>query len=234
MEQGVLARYRDAIRRDGYAFIGDGELALGAGFRRDVVERYFGRLQRDLVDVHPNRGRLRSVFRYQRRGERFELSEQAFVDIVNRNHQGVRRYPRVELGDDPGVVRFVRTALSLLPPEQSPSASTFSINLFRTHGAVTMGPHRDHERYVVVHVLRKVGGGAHTVLYDGRDQTREVTTVCLEEGDTMILEDRRFYHHVTPLVSLGEPCVRDALVCTVDYPQTYGVCAGLQPGPEAR
>jgi hypothetical protein len=225
MEQCVQDRYREAIERDGYVVIPESELGLGREFRASVVERYFVKLQQDMKDVHPDRERLRAVFRYAVRGEEIDLHEQAQVDIANRNHQGVRRYPRVELGHDLGVQRFVRAALALLPPDARPEASTFSINLFRTHSSVTMGPHQDLERYIVVHVLRKVGAGASTVLYDIRDRSRVITTVCLGEGDTIIFDDRRFLHYVTPLVPDGGPCVRDALVCTVDHPETYGIAS---------
>ncbi|MET0284772.1 MAG: 2OG-Fe dioxygenase family protein [Polyangiales bacterium] len=226
MEQLELARYREALRRDGYVVVPEQPLGLGSEFRRAVVERYFGALQRDLSEVHPDRGRLRAVFRYAMRDEQVELHEQACVDIANRNHQGVRRYPRVELGGDPNMAGFVRGALALLPPEARPAHSTFSINFFRTRSAVTMGPHQDHERFIVVHVLRKLGAGANTLLYDAQDQERVVARICLQEGDTMVFEDRRFLHHVTPLVSHGGgPCERDALVCTVDHPETYGLTA---------
>ncbi len=218
----LRASYREALRRDGYVVVPELHFGLSRTFGRDVVERYFGQLHEDLKDVHPDRGRLRAVFRYAMRDDAIELEEQSCVDIANRNHQGIRRYPRVELGGDASVARFVRRALMLLPPEACPSASTFSINMFRTRTAVTMGPHQDFERFVVVHLLRKVGAGAHTELYDVHDRTRLLATLCLEEGDTMILDDHRFLHHVTPLVPRGAPCERDALVCTVDHPETYG------------
>lgn len=225
MQDVTRAHYREQLSRDGFIIVPEQAMGLSREFRDGVLTRHFGSLQRDQEQVHTDRERLRSVFRYRVHGDEVELHEQACVDIVNRNHQGVRVYPRVQLGWDRSVTAFVRETLCLLPPAARPDASTFSINLFRTRNAVTMGPHQDLERYIVVHVLRKVGAGAHTILFDAEQRERVIATVCLQEGDTMIFEDRRFFHHVTPLTSTGEPCVRDALVCTVDHPETYGVAS---------
>jgi len=221
MKDSVRAHRREQLERDGYVVVPEHELGLASDFRRQLLARYFRAMQRDQACVHADRERLRAVFRYDARDDAISLTEQSCVDIVNRNHDGVRSYPRVALGGDESVRAFVRTSLQLLPSARRPAHSTFSINLFRTRSAVTMGPHQDHERYVVVHLLRKVGRGAHTVLYDVADPARELTRFCLAEGDTLLLDDSRFLHHVTELVSEGAPCVRDALVCTVDHPDTY-------------
>jgi 2OG-Fe dioxygenase len=216
-----LSRYHHALVRDGYVLLPEADTGLGPSFRAHVLTRYFAELAPDLPTVHSDRDRSRCVLRYTRSGAAVELEELEQVAIVNRNHAGTRVYPRVSLRGDPLLHGFVRTSLSLIPEERRTARSTFSINLFRTRTRVTMGPHQDLEPFVVVHLLRKVGAGAHTELYDAADPARLVESLCLREGDTLLIDDRRFLHHVTPLEPVDGRSVRDALVCTLDHPETY-------------
>jgi 2OG-Fe dioxygenase len=216
-----LTRYQDALVRDGYVVLPEAATGLDHAFRAHVLTRYFAELAPDLPAVHSDRDRSRCVLQYTRSGDAIELEELDQVAIVNRNHAGTRVYPRVSLRGDPLLHDFVRSSLSLVPEHRRSPRSTFSINLFRTRTRVTMGPHQDLEPFVVVHVLRKVGSGARTELYDAAEPARLVESLCLGEGDTLLLDDRRFFHHVTPLEPVDGHAVRDALVCTIDHPETY-------------
>jgi hypothetical protein len=60
------------------------------------------------------------------------------------------------------------------------------------------------------------------VLDDGEATAEPILRRQLNPGQIIIFEDSRFKHGATPLVPPpGESAMRDALICTVDYVDTY-------------
>jgi hypothetical protein len=80
-----------------------------------------------------------------------------------------------------------------------------------------------------------VGGGAETYLYETGDVTDRGEPTAgpilkhqLNPGEIIIFEDKHFKHGATPLEAPpGGTAMRDALVCTVDYRETYLAEDGL-------
>ncbi|WP_020640161.1 2OG-Fe dioxygenase family protein [Amycolatopsis balhimycina] len=66
--------------------------------------------------------------------------------------------------------------------------------------------------------------GAETALFRADDPDTPVHTQRLEPGQLIVFEDARFAHTAGPLIAPpGRRAHREALVGTVDYPQTYGL-----------
>ena len=90
-------------------------------------------------------------------------------------------------------------------------------------------PHHDNEEFIILYVIDRIGDGAVTQLYnlgDVTDDGQVVGPAVLEQqlnpGDIIIFEDRRYKHDASPLLNPpGASAMRDALVCTVDYRETY-------------
>jgi hypothetical protein len=103
------------------------------------------------------------------------------------------------------------------------------VNLLRTFTNVVTRPHHDEEEFIIIYVLGRTGGGAETYLYNpddvpaiGEPIAPPVLRRQLNPGDIMIFEDRLFKHGATRLEDpLNGTAIRDALVCTVDHPETY-------------
>jgi 2OG-Fe dioxygenase len=216
----------------GYALTNDRAVGLSERIREHFRETYFNdhTLRRDDGDKPANRRRARDVIRYQWRNSGLEVREHETITITNRGDMaGKRDHARVRILDDPLGEDLVRALLALVPPDRREPDSTFGVNLFRTFTDVVTRPHRDHEPFCVFYVLNRVGGGAETYLYrtdagpDHDQPTAEPTLRHqLNPGDIIIFEDRLFEHGATPLEPpTGGSAVRDALICTVDNPETY-------------
>ena len=138
-------------------------------------------------------------------------------------------HARVELLDDPQARDLIHVFLQLVPPARRQSDGTFGVNLFRTFTNVVTKPHHDDEEFIIIYVLDRVGGGAETYLYnpsdvtdDGEIKASPVLHQQLDPGDIIIFDDKAFKHGATPLTNpAGRTAQRDALVCTVDYHDTY-------------
>jgi hypothetical protein len=128
-----------------------------------------------------------------------------------------------------------------VPPHRREPDGTFGVNLFRTFTDVVTKPHRDHEPFCVFYLLNRVGDGAETYLYRPDDVTgqnkptaKPVFTHQLNPGEIIIFKGELFKHGATPLEPPhGGTAMRDALICTVDHPETYlgaGRCK-LAPSP---
>lgn len=221
-----------ALERQGYALTNDRAVGLSEMARNYFRETYFNdfTLRCDDGDRPANRMRARDVIRYEWRDKRLQLQEHDTITITDRGDMaGKRDHARVRILDDPQGVNLVRALLALVPPHRRQPDGTFGVNLFRTFTDVVTRPHRDHEPFCVFYVLNRVGGGAETYLYRADDVTEQNKPTAepvfrrqLNPGDIIIFEDDLFKHGATPLEPpIRGTAVRDALVCTVDHPETY-------------
>ncbi len=222
----------DSLSSWGYAVTDDESIGLAPKFRENFGPTYFNDqvLRHDEGDWPADRERARDVIRYQWHDGELELDEFETITIRDRGGiSGPRDHARVRVLSDPQAAELVRAFLSLVPPERRRADGTFGVNFFRTYTNVVTSPHHDREEYILLYVVDRIGGGAHTYLYDpsavpdGRDPIADpILRQQLNPGQIMIFEDKLFKHGATPLEPPpGRGAVRDALVCTVDYPGTY-------------
>ncbi|WP_103347514.1 2OG-Fe dioxygenase family protein [Amycolatopsis sp. CA-128772] len=219
---------RKQLDTDGYLVVSDDELGLpGARLREHLLRTYF---TRDVLRCYPgdipaDRERARDVVEYAWHGEVPELGEHPEIAIEDRGGRPERReYDRTPVVGDPLFASWIRAVLGLLPEHRRRPRGTFGVNLFRTFTNVVTRPHADGEEFVFVYVVDRDGTGAETTLYRPEDPETPVHTQRLEPGQLIVFEDRRFLHTASPLIAPpGRRARRDALVCTVDYPQTYGL-----------
>ncbi|MER6797133.1 2OG-Fe dioxygenase family protein, partial [Amycolatopsis mediterranei] len=135
-----------------------------------------------------------------------------------------REYARTPVAHDPLFASWIRAALGLIPEGRRQLRGTFGVNLFRTFTNVVTRPHADGEEFVFVYVVDRAGAGAETSLFRPGAPGTAVHTQRLEPGQLIVFEDARFLHTASPLIAPdGGRARRDALVCTVDHPQTYGL-----------
>jgi hypothetical protein len=226
-----------ALERQGYALTDDRAIGLPEQARKYFREKYFNdsTLRCDTGDRPANRMRARDVVRYQWRDNHLRVREHDTITITDRGDMaGKRDHQRAPILGDPQGEELVRALLALVPPHWREPVGTFGVNLFRTFTDVVTRPHKDLERYCVFYVLDRVGGGAETYLYRAEDVTEQdeptaepVLRHQLNPGEIIIFEDRLFTHGATPLEPLPDgTAVRDAMICTVDHPETYlGVAA---------
>jgi hypothetical protein len=221
-----------ALARQGYAVTSDWSIGLPAKFGESFRHEYFNSstLRHDEGDWPADRQRARDVIRYQWRDDALDLREHHTITITDRaDITGKREHARVWLLDDPRARKLCEAFLRLVPPGRRQPESTFGVNLFRTFTDVVTKPHHDDEEFIVMYILDRQGDGAETYLYtpgdvadDGKTMAPPVFRRQLNPGDIIILEDRLFKHGATPLISApGETAMRDVLVCTVDYRETY-------------
>lgn len=223
-----------ALASQGYAVTDEAAVGLPESFRESFRDTYFNErtLRHDEGDQPVDRQRARDVIRYRWRDGDVRLDEHKTITITDRaNIPGKRDHSRVKLLRDPQAKAMVSALLRLVPPDQRRPDGTFGVNLFRTFTNVVSKLHRDHEQFVVTYVLDRAGGGAETSLYEPGDVTEDGEAVAgakpvlqrqLNPGDIIIFDDDRFRHGASPLEAApGEMTRRDALVCTVDYRETY-------------
>lgn len=221
-----------ALAGQGYALTSEDEIRLPEKFRENFVQTYFtdAHIRHDPGDWPVDRKRARDVVRYWWRDDDLSLREHGTIAITDRARiPGRRVHSRVRLLEDAQAEGFIRTLLSLVPPDRRRRTGTFGINLFRTFTDVVTTPHRDHEEIIILYVLDRQGEGAESYLYDPDDVTAEGATIGdpvlrrqLNPGDIMIFDDARFMHGATPLEALPDgTSMRDVLVCTLDYRGTY-------------
>jgi hypothetical protein len=223
----------DKLASQGYALTDDESIGLPEKFRTNFHTTYFTdfTMRHDEGDFPIDRKRARDVIRYQWRDDFFDVTEHDTITITDRaDIKGKRDHRRIEFLRDRGAQDMVGTFLSLVPSDLRQPESTFGMNLFRTFTNVVTKPHRDNERFVILYVLERVGGGAVSYLYHPKDVSDEGKPVAkpvlweqLNPGQILIFDDERFFHGATPLiVPVGEETARrDVVVCTVDYKDTY-------------
>jgi hypothetical protein len=215
-----------------YALTDDRMVGLPSNFRDGFLRKYFNdrTLRHDEGDWPVDRKRARDVVGYEWRDGRLHLREHDSITLTNRaGIPGKREHTRVWLLDDPEAEKFVRTFLSLVPPDRRQDKGTFGINLFRTFTNVVTKPHHDDEEFVMLYVLDRIGGGAESYLYlpedvsePGEPTGEPVRRHQLNPGEILVFEDKCFKHGATSLKALPDGTrQRDVLVCTVDYPGTY-------------
>jgi hypothetical protein len=221
-----------ALAAQGYALTSDGALGLPEKFRQNLRDAYFNSwtLHHDEGDWPADRQRARDVIRYRWGSAGLRLQRHESITITDRaGIPGKRDHSRVELLNDPQAAEMIRAFLQLVPPDRRQSDGTLGVNLFRTFTNVVTKPHHDHEEYIILYVIDRIGEGAITHLYhpddvdkDGKIAGPAVLEQQLNPGDIIIFEDSRYKHDASPLVALpGECAMRDAVVCTVDYRETY-------------
>ena len=223
-----------ALNRQGYALTHDRAIGLADNFRKNFREKYFNDhvLRHDPRDKPVDRKRARDVIRYRWRGDEVGLTEHETITITDRaDIPGKRDHARVMLLEDQQGQELVRTLLNLVPASSRQTDGTFGVNLFQTFTNVVSKLHRDNEQYVITYVLDRNGDGAETELYESADVTdgglpkagaEPVLRHQLNPGEVIIFDDERFRHGATPLEATpGETTRREALVCTIDYRETY-------------
>lgn len=221
-----------ALELQGYALTNERAIGLSEELRKGFRETYFNdsKLRRDVGDRPANRRRARDVIRYQWRDDGLHVQEHETITITNRGDMaGKRDHARVSLLDDQQGEDLVRALLALVPPHRREPDGTFGVNLFRTFTDVVTRPHRDYEPFCVFYVLNRVGSGAETYLYrvdDVSDEDKPTAEAVfrhqLNPGEIIIFKDGLFKHGATPLEPPPDgTAVRDALICTVDHPETY-------------
>jgi hypothetical protein len=221
-----------SLKDQGYALTDDRKIGLPDGFRDEFLHEYFNDdvLHHDPGDFPVDRKRARDVIRYRWRDGRLHLQEFDRITITDRaDIPGQREHTRVMLLADPRAEGLVRTFLELLPPDRRQPDGTFGVNLFRTFTDVVTKPHRDHEEFVMLYVLDRVGDGAESYLYNSGDVTEDGSPTAgpvfkhqLNPGEIIIFEDQRFKHGATELEPPpGGSARRDVLVCTIDNRETY-------------
>lgn len=221
-----------ALAARSYALTSDRAIGLPEKFRQNFRDAYFNpwTLRHDEGDWPIDRQRARDVIRYQWSGTNLQLQRHDLITITDRaGISGKREHSRVELLEDAQAVEMVRAFLRLVPAHRRQPDGTFGINLFRTFTNVVTKPHHDNEEFIILYVIDRIGDGAVTQLYnlgDVTDDGQVVGPAVLEQqlnpGDIIIFEDRRYKHDASPLLNPpGASAMRDALVCTVDYRETY-------------
>ena len=227
-----LDRIRASLHVRGYALTDEASIGLPNDFRQRFGAAYFNNdmLRRDEGDWPRDRERARDVIFYQRQEDDLELHEFDTITITNRaGIEGKRDHARVRLLIDELAQQFVRTLLAMVPKDHRLDEGTFGVNLFRTYTNVVTTPHHDNEQFIVTYVVDRVGEGAETYLYRPEDVTEDgeildnpILQQQLNPGQMIIFRDSKYKHGATPLEPpQGEQARRDAVVCTVDYRDTY-------------
>lgn len=216
--------WEDLAKKD-FAFVTDTHLGLPGGLRPHICRRFFNNevLEVDHPAVHKDRDRARDVIRYRWSGDRLMLREHDVAEIRNRSgFVGSRSIARVMALADPMMTSWIRAALTIVPPHLRQDEGTIGVNFLRTRTTVVSGPHQDEEEYVLVYIVNKHGGGAETTLHNVANPKEIVHRVTLGPGDFLIFRDAAFLHSVSPLTAVNaSPAQRDAIVCTVNYHDTY-------------
>jgi hypothetical protein len=220
------------LTAQGFALTSDRSIGLPEKLRQNFRDTYFNSwtLRHDDGDWPVDRQRARDVIRYQWRADDLQLHRHDSITITNRaGIPGKREHARVELLADAQAVELIRAFLWLVPPDRRQPNGTFGVNLFRTFTNVVTKPHHDNEQFIIIYVIDRVGEGAETHLYlpgdvtdDGRVTGPAVLEQQLNPGDIIIFEDTRYKHDASPLINPPDgSAMRDALICTVDYHNTY-------------
>lgn len=226
-DHDVIAERREQLDRLGYLVATDAE--LGVPFAAHFADNFFTdrHLRRYDGDMPADRLRARDVVRYNRFGDDLDLAEHDTVVLPDRdNPMRIRLFDQTEVLKDDKFVALITTVLNLVPARRRKPAGTFGINMFRTFTDVVTRPHHDDEEYVIVYVVAKTARGGRTqLLHNDRDDV--VLERELQPGDLIMFRDDMFRHGATALETPAEKGGhRDALICTVDHPTTYGVGIG--------
>jgi hypothetical protein len=227
-----LAGIWTALENRGYAVTSVRDIGLPDKTCENLAQAYFtdALLRHDEGDWPADRRRARDVIRYEWQGAEVHLREHDTITITDRaDIPGKRDHFRIEMLQDLQAAEFVCALLRLIPPSRRQPAGTFGINLFRTFTNVVTKPHHDREEFIMIFVVNRVGDGAESYLYRPEDVLESgevirepVFRYQLSAGEILIFEDKRFKHGATPLnAPPGDRAMRDAMVCTVDYPETY-------------
>lgn len=218
----AIGSVREKLSAEGFVVTNDRELGIDSAFREEFHRGYFTEehLRRYPDDIPVDRLRARDVLRYDRVGEDVLVRGHHDIGIEGRGeHAGRREFVRTALSGDRRFVEWVKAVLSVIPVEERQERGTFGVNLFRTSSKVVTRPHRDGEQFIIVYVVDKACEGGVTTLQD--DSGAIVHKDALAAGEMIIFRDADFLHNASELAAKGGESRRDALVCTVNYPDTY-------------
>lgn len=218
----ALTAARDELSAKGFVVLNDRKLGMVEAFREKFHQTYFTdeHLRSYAHDMPADRLRARDVLRYDRVNGQIEISSHPDIAIEGRGeHEGKREFERTDLSGDPHFVDWVKAVLAVVPVAEQQDRGTFGVNLFRTRSKVVTRPHQDGEEFIIVYVVDKKCEGGETTLHDGSDDV--VFQGVLGPGDLIIFKDAQFLHSASELRAVDGEAQRDALVCTVNYPDTY-------------
>jgi hypothetical protein len=241
---------------------GAGYVYLPSGATGLVLDRQWELLaqQWDYLCVDPYyRG---TGFRRERRYARLSarLAGDAGVDVVRLPHEDFVQTTSANALFDGVVRRFEPCGDSLLANPLLLDLIALDLAIVGRHGitwdvgihqirvcwdgsaAVTATPegrHNDGHQFIAMHLVAvSPSSGGVSLVFETRDPARPVFAGRLEAGDTLIVDDRRVLHEVSPVTPIGGPGARDMLI--IDFrgqvPETERADApsahGLQ-GPRA-
>lgn len=217
---------------NGYALIQDWDLGVSDDFREQFHQTYFNedKLRHDEGDFPPDRKRARDVIHYRWSEKGLELSEYETITITDRaGIKGKREHKRVEILGDPQARQLIEKLLRLVPLERRQQEGTLGVNFFRTYTDVVTTPHHDNEEYIFLYLMHRDGDGAKSYLYrdyepftGGPPDEPALDYHQMSPGELLVFEDVLFNHGATELKPLrGGTAMRDMIVFTVDYPDTY-------------
>lgn len=220
-----LRRVREELAERDFVITSDRALGLPEGTRQHICDTYFTEavLEGDNPAVHRDRDRARDVLRYTWKGDELTLREHDTVAIRDRSgFTGERTPTRTFLLEDRIMSGWIRAALGLVPAHLRQVEGTFGVNFLRTRTNIVSGPHQDDEEYVLIYVAGKRGTGGESTLHPVGEPGRIHYRHTLAPGELIVFRDAAFLHNASPLVNpAGGAAQRDALVCTVDYSDTY-------------
>lgn len=220
-----LHRVREELAKRDFAITSDDALGLPSATRRHIADTYFAEsvLEGDNPAVHQDRDRARDVIRYGWDGDDLTISEHDTVAIRNRSgFTGERTPTRTLLVGDELMAGWIRAVLGLVPAHLRQAEGTFGVNFLRTRTNIVSGPHQDDEQYVLIYVADKIGTGGESTLHMVGEPDKILYRRTLKPGELIIFRDEAFLHNASPLINPASgPARRDAVVCTVNYPDTY-------------
>lgn len=81
------------------------------------------------------------------------------------------------------------------------------------------GRHCDGHMFVGMHLLgRRDCAGGQSIIYPNDDPAGSTTLLLTDPGDSLIVDDRRVQHEVTPISSLRRSAIRDMMIIDFELP----------------
>lgn len=227
VESAEIARVWKEIQQKGYAVTSDKTIGLSPTLHQYINARFFTEeiLGPELPGLPPHdRLRARDVLEYKRISGKLELKE--YPTITLRPVASIaqpREYKRTYTLDEPEFFDWIRTLLSMVPPDERQDHGTVGLEFFRTFHDVVAYKHQDNEQFICIYVNARETDGAITSLYPVERPEEAVVSVAIQPGEYLIFRDRNFLHDATPLRPRypGDKHHRDIIAATIQYQTTY-------------